>query len=146
MVSEYTHIKILHFFLHKNFQTFDIFHLIPHKAWIVIGMSHIKIFIILIKLIFQNIFFNKFCGISPTFYGGIITFAVEVWSWKLCQIKDPLALEPQSAVPWISRESKHRAVERVKTTWHWARCFDALDSAMFWLTEPRIGASNTNGS
>ena len=23
-------------------------------------------------------------------FGGVITFAVEVWSWKLCQIKDPL--------------------------------------------------------
>ena len=52
--------------------------------------THTEIFVTLIKLIFQNIFFNKFCGISPTFYGGVITFAVEVWSWKLCQIKDPL--------------------------------------------------------
>ena len=24
-------------------------------------------------------------------FGGVITDAVEVWSWKLCQIKDPLA-------------------------------------------------------
>ena len=52
--------------------------------------THIKIFIILIKLIFQNILFNKFCGIFPIFFGGVITVAVEVWSWKLYQIKDPL--------------------------------------------------------
>ena len=52
--------------------------------------SHIKFFIILIKLIFQNIFFNKFCGIFPIFFGDMPTVAVEVWSWKLFQIKDPL--------------------------------------------------------
>ena len=52
--------------------------------------SHIKFFIILIKLIFQNIFFNKFCGIFPIFFGHMATFAVKVWSWKLFQIKDPL--------------------------------------------------------
>ena len=23
-------------------------------------------------------------------FGGVSLFAVEVWSWKLCQIKDPL--------------------------------------------------------
>ena len=53
-------------------------------------LTHIKIFIILIKLIFQNIFFNKFCGIFPIFFGDMATFAVKVWSWKLFQIKDPL--------------------------------------------------------
>ena len=47
---------------------------------------HIKIFIILIKLIFQNNFLNKFCGIFPIFFGGVATFAVEIWSWKLFQI------------------------------------------------------------
>ena len=52
--------------------------------------SHIKFFIILIKLIFQNIFFNKFCGIFPIFFGHMATFAVKVWSWKLFQIKNPL--------------------------------------------------------
>ena len=51
---------------------------------------HIKIFIILIKLIFQNNIFNKICGIFLIFFGDMATFAVEVWSWKLCQIKDPL--------------------------------------------------------
>ena len=55
-----------------------------------IKATHIKNFIILIKLIFQNIFFNKFCGIFPIFFGDMATFAVEVWSWKLFQIKDPL--------------------------------------------------------
>ena len=25
-----------------------------------------------------------------TDFGGVVTDAVEVWSWKLCQIKDPL--------------------------------------------------------
>ena len=48
--------------------------------------SHIEIFIILINLIFQNNFFNKIFGIFPTFFGGVATFAVEVWSWKLFQI------------------------------------------------------------
>ena len=48
--------------------------------------THIKIFIILITLIFQNNFLNKFCGIFPIFFGGVATFAVEVWSWKLFQI------------------------------------------------------------
>ena len=48
--------------------------------------AHPKIFIILIKLIFQNNFLNKFCGIFPIFFGGVATFAVEVWSWKLFQI------------------------------------------------------------
>ena len=52
--------------------------------------THIKIFIILIKLIFQNNIFNKICGIFLIFFGDMATFAVEVWSWKLCQIKDPL--------------------------------------------------------
>ena len=52
--------------------------------------THIKIFIILIKLIFQNNIFNKICGIFLTLFGDVATFAVEVWSWKLCQIKDPL--------------------------------------------------------
>ena len=56
-----------------------------------IHTSHIKIFIILIKLIFQNNIFNKICGIFLIFFGDMATFAVEVWSWKLCQIKDPLA-------------------------------------------------------
>ena len=51
---------------------------------------HIKIFIILIKLIFQNNIFNKICGIFLTLFGDVATFAVEVWSWKLFQIKDPL--------------------------------------------------------
>ena len=23
-------------------------------------------------------------------FGGVVTISVEVWSWKLCQIKDPL--------------------------------------------------------
>ena len=55
-----------------------------------IHTSHIKIFIILIKLIFQNNIFNKICGIFLIFFGDMATFAVEVWSWKLCQIKDPL--------------------------------------------------------
>ena len=53
-------------------------------------LTHIKIFIILIKLIFQNNIFNKICGIFLIFFGDMATFAVEVWSWKLCQIKDPL--------------------------------------------------------
>ena len=43
-------------------------------------------------------------------------------------------------------ESKLRTVKLVKTTWCQTRCFDGLDSAMFWFTEPRIGASKTNGS
>ena len=55
-----------------------------------ISVAHIKIFIILIKLIFQNNIFNKICGIFLIFFGNMATFAVEVWSWKLCQIKDPL--------------------------------------------------------
>ena len=46
-------------------------------------LSHI---IILIKLIFQNNFFNKIFGIFPTFFGGGVTFAVEVWSWMLYPI------------------------------------------------------------
>ena len=44
----------------------------------------------MIKLIFQNNIFNKICGIFLIFFGDMATFAVEVWSWKLCQIKDPL--------------------------------------------------------
>ena len=58
--------------------------------WKINLIKMMKIFIILIKLIFQNIFFNKFCGIFPIFFGDMATFAVEVWSWKLFQIKDPL--------------------------------------------------------
>ena len=51
-----------------------------------IHTSHIKIFIILIKLIFQNNIFNKICGIFLIFFGDMATFAVKVWSWKLCSI------------------------------------------------------------
>ena len=60
------------------------------ESWCVCLSPHIKIFIILIKLIFQNNIFNKICGIFLIFFGDMATFAVEVWSWKLCQIKDPL--------------------------------------------------------
>ena len=56
-----THIKILQFFLLKNFHTCDIG--IPSNS-----VEYIN-------------------------FGGVTTFAVKVWSWKLCQIKDPLALE-----------------------------------------------------
>ena len=48
--------------------------------------THIKIFIILIKLIFQNNISNKICGIFLILFGDMATFAVEVWSWKLFQI------------------------------------------------------------
>ena len=65
-----------------NYQTGFSRHINPYP--------HIKIFIILIKLIFQNNIFNKICGIFLIFFGDMATFAVEVWSWKLCQIKDPL--------------------------------------------------------
>ena len=56
--------------------------------------SHIKFFIILIKLIFQNIFFNKFCGIFPILFGDMATFAVEVClgSYARSKIHWPLAL------------------------------------------------------
>ena len=72
----------------------------------------------------------------------MITFSVEVWSWKLCQIKDPLVFGAAicssvnlnivlHGVVWSSRSS--------------ARCFDALCSVMFWITEPRNAAPKANG-
>ena len=116
--------KYTHIFLGRNYYIYT------QKSWahsiFKLRTAHIEIFIILIKLIFQNIFFNKFCGISPTFYGGVITFAVEVWSWKLCQMKDPLALAPRSTVLIVLHiKTKQRAVERDDQTIIQARCFDS---------------------
>ena len=46
-------------------------------------------------------------------FGGVITVVVEVWSWKLCQIKDPLVFDApiRGSVNQniaLSSPSKHR--------------------------------------
>ena len=101
---------------------------------IVLPLSHIKIFIILIKLIFQNMFFNKNCSIFLIFFGDVATFAVEVWSWKLWQIKDPLAFGSSTAVPRIKtsyciESPNHRARRLVQ-----ARRFVLFCCAMICFT------------
>ena len=76
-------------------------------------------------------------------FGGVITVAVEVWSWKLFQIKDPLVFGTAirgyvnqnivlRRVVWSSRSS--------------ARCFDDSTQHDVLFTEPRIAAPNTNRS
>ena len=86
--------KGIHDFEHFEGSVYDLLKQDLWSIWVKnhhIDHAHIKIFIILIKLIFQNNIFNKICGIFLIFFGDMATFAVEVWSWKLCQIKDPLA-------------------------------------------------------
>ena len=65
-------------------------------------------------------------------FGGVITFAVEVWSWKLCQIKDPLVFDApiRGSVNQniaLSSASKHRAQRHVVLTRSTARCFDSRE-------------------
>ena len=54
-------------------------------------------------------------------FGGVITFAVEVWSWKLCQIKDPLVFGA------ANRGSVNQYIMLRRVVWSShssARCFD----------------------
>ena len=86
--------------------------------------SHIKIFIILIKLIFQNNIFNKICGIFLIFFGDMATFAVEVWSWKLCQIKDPLVFGAAIRIVLRSHQNSAPTSAMIRQLYA-ARCFDS---------------------
>ena len=54
-------------------------------------------------------------------FGGVITFAVEVWSWKLCQFKDPLAFGA-AITGSVDQNIVMRRV--IKTTQKTLRCFD----------------------
>ena len=54
-------------------------------------------------------------------FGGVITFAVEVWSWKLCQFKDPLAFGAAIRGSVNQNTVLRRIVEISRST---ARCFD----------------------
>ena len=97
--------------------------------------THIKIFIILIKLIFQNKIFNNIFGIFLKFFEGVITFAVEVWSWKLCQIKDPLVFGAanrgsvnQNIV--LHFKTKWRTIKRDDQTILRAQCFDSQNRGL----------------
>ena len=76
-------------------------------------------------------------------FGGVITFAVEVWSWKLCQNKDPLVLYAANRGSVNQNIVLHRIVWSSHSS---VRCFDALDSMMFWFMELQIAAPKTNGS
>ena len=76
-------------------------------------------------------------------FGGVISFAVRVWSWKLWQIKGSLAFGAAFAVPWIKtsccvESSKHRA----------RRCdvLMTLRSTMIWSAEPAIAALKAHES
>ena len=47
-----------------------------------VSVAHMKILIILLNKIVQLRLLNIFCGIFYAEFGGVIHFAVEVWSWK----------------------------------------------------------------
>ena len=63
-------------------------------------------------------------------FGSVITFAVEVWSWTLFQIKDPLAFGSSVCVSTNQNIVLHN---------HRARCLVVLFCcAMIWFMEPQI--------
>ena len=79
-------------------------------------------------------------------FGRVITVAVKVWSWKLWQIKDPLAFGAAfrgSVIQDITLHTMHRASKQ-RTDEHDDQTTPC--STMFRFTEPQIAAPNTNGS
>ena len=54
-------------------------------------------------------------------FGGVVTISVEVWSWKLCQFKDPLAFGAAIRGSVNQNTALRRIVEISRST---ARCFD----------------------
>ena len=73
--------------------------------------------------------FYVFCGIFHSKFGGVITFAVEVWSWKLWKIKGFIGV--------TRRESPIELRRVIKTSQNAdVRCFDG--STQFnWRFTPR---------
>ena len=97
--------------------------------------------IILLNLIFETSVLSIFCGIFIPKFGGVIHFAVEVWSWKLCQIKFFIGVWRRN--PRLARRIKtnHRVTSRPRfimkpLIWH---NFQDQTSTAKQITPPNSG-------
>ena len=82
---------------------------------------------------FSEVWNSSKKGISPRKFGGVTTFAVKVWSWKLCQIKDPLAFGAAICGSVNQNIVLHSVIKTMPRRTQWSydyavRCFDWINS------------------